>query len=193
MMPGTREAVKWVAANVMKHEPALRRWLHRTGVPSGDVDDIVQQTYCKLSELDTVAHILDPRGYFFATARSILLQRVRRDRVVQIQAASDQIDYQGIDQAPSPERAASARNELSKVMAVIAALPQRYRDVIELRRIEGLSQKETAKRLGVSEKIVENGLARGLKAVLKAFESGEDIFPDRDEGMKEQVRNVGQR
>lgn len=190
-MPGTREAVKWVAAHVMKHEPALRRWLHRTGVPSGDVDDIVQQTYCKLSELDTVAHILDPRGYFFTAARSILLQRVRRERVVQIQAASDQIDYQGIDQAPSPERTASARNELSMVMTVIAGLPQRYREVIELRRIEGLSQKETAKRLGVTEKIVENGLARGLKAVLKAFESGEEIHLDRDEGMTKQVRNVG--
>lgn len=192
-MPQAREAVHWVAAHILKHEPALRRWLHRTGVPAYEVDDIVQQTYCKLSELNSVAHIIDPRGYFFATARSILLQRVRRDRVVQIQAASDQIEYQGVDQSPSPERTASARNELSRVMEAIAALPTRYREVIELRRIEGLSQKETAKRLGVTEKIVENGLARGLKAILKAFESGDEIYMRRDEGIAEHVRNVGQR
>ncbi|WP_281824407.1 RNA polymerase sigma factor [Sphingobium sp. BS19] len=192
-MPEAREAVHWVAVHILKHEPALRRWLHRTGVPAYEVDDIIQQTYCKLSELSSVAHIGDPRGYFFATARSILLQRVRRDRVVQIQAASDQIEYRGIDQSPSPERAASARNELNRVMEAIAALPTRYREVIELRRIEGLSQKETAKRLGVTEKIVENGLARGLKAILKAFESGDEICMRRDEGIAEHVRNVGRR
>ncbi|GLJ00156.1 hypothetical protein Sbs19_39730 [Sphingobium sp. BS19] len=78
-------------------------------------------------------------------------------------------------------------------MEAIAALPTRYREVIELRRIEGLSQKETAKRLGVTEKIVENGLARGLKAILKAFESGDEICMRRDEGIAEHVRNVGRR
>ena len=192
-MPETRESVRWVSLHILKHEPALRRWLQRTGVPSGDIDDLVQQTYCKLSELDAVGHINDPRAYFFTTARSLLLQRVRRDRVVQIVAASDQIDIQGIDQSPSPERAVGARTELSRVLEVISRLPKRHREVIELRRIEGLSQKETAKRLGVTEKIVENGLARGLKAVLQAFESGDEPSVCNSERAPERVRHVGQR
>ncbi|MDE8650190.1 RNA polymerase sigma factor [Novosphingobium album (ex Liu et al. 2023)] len=192
-MADKREAVQWVAVHILRHEPSLRRWLRRTGVQASDIDDIVQQTYCKLSELDSVAHIIDARAYFFATARSFLLQRLRRDRVVHIQAASDQIDNQAVDQAPSPERMVGARSELNKVFEVIAALPKRYREVIELRRIEGLSQKETAKRLGLTEKSVENSLARGLKAILQSFENADRDYPCPGEELAEKVRNVGQR
>lgn len=189
-MPDTLESVKWVAAHILHHEPALRKWLHRTGVQASDVDDIVQQTYCKLSELGTVSHINDPRAYFFTTARSLLLQRVRRERVVHIQAASDQIDANMADQSPSPEQTAGARAELRRLLDVIAALPKSYREVIELRRIEGLSQKETAKRLGITEKIVENNLARGLKAVLHTFKTDAESRSTPDEEIAENVRNV---
>lgn len=187
-----RQSVEWVAIHVLKHESALRRWLQRTGVPVHEIDDLVQETYCKLSELSAVDHINDPRAYFFATARSLLLQRIRRDRVVRIDAASDQIYSQGVDQSPSPEETVGSRYELTKVLEVIAGLPKRYREVIELRRIEGLSQKETAKRLGVTEKIVENGLARGLKAVLLAFEHGDEVFENASEERTEWMNNVRQ-
>ena len=111
-MAQNQAAVEWLAAHVLRHEPALRRWLARTGVHGGEIDDIVQQTYCKLSELASVAHITDPRAYFFTAARSILLQRVRRDRVVHIQAMSEQIMDEVADHAPSPESAVGARREL---------------------------------------------------------------------------------
>lgn len=192
-MADKRETVQWIAVHILRHEPALRQWLRRTGLQPSDIDDIVQQSYCKLSELDSVAHIVDPRAYFFTTARSLFLQRVRRDRVVHIQAASDLIDSYIEDKAPSPEHTAGARRELRKVFEVIAALPRRYRDVIELRRIEGLSQKETAIRLGITEKIVENSLARGIKAVLQVYERDDNLHPGYDEEIAERVRSVSQR
>ena len=190
-MPNKREAVQWVAVHILRHEPALRRWLKRIGVSANDIDDVVQQTYCKLSELDAVDHITDPRAYFFTTARSFVLQRVRRDRVVHIQTASDQIDWNAIDEAPSPERAVGARNELNKVLEIMSALPKPYQQMIELRRIEGLSQKETARQLGVTEKTVENGLARGLKALLRAYRSGDESCGQMEDAIGEEVRNVG--
>jgi RNA polymerase sigma-70 factor (ECF subfamily) len=186
-----REAVRWVAVHILPHEPALRRWLHRIGASAHDIDDVVQQTYCRLSELESVGHITDPRAYFFTTARSFILQRVRKERVVSIQAASDQIDWSGVDEAPSPERAVGARSELNKVLAIMANLPAPYRRVIELRRIEGLSQKETAMRLGVTEKTVENGLARGLKALLRAYRSGDESLAPEHEVSGEKISNAG--
>lgn len=176
-----REALRWVATHILPHEPALRRWLGRTGMQPSDVDDVVQQTYCKLSELASVAHIRDPRAYLFTTARSFVLQHVRRDKVVQIHVASDQIDMVVADDAPSPERVASGRSELHMVNRALAGLPPRYREAIELRRVEGLSQKETALRMGVSEKVVENSLARGLKAVLHSIAQGIDYCSPREE------------
>jgi RNA polymerase sigma-70 factor (ECF subfamily) len=80
---------------------------------------------------------------------------------------------------------------LNKVLAIMANLPAPYRRVIELRRIEGLSQKETAMRLGVTEKTVENGLARGLKALLRAYRSGDESLAPEHEVSGEKISNAG--
>ncbi|WP_448664009.1 RNA polymerase sigma factor [Sphingomonas sp. CJ20] len=187
---GNREPLRWVATRILPHEPALRRWLARAGLQPSDVDDVIQQTYCKLSELGSVAHIRDPRAYFFTTARSFVLQHVRREKVVQIQAASDHLDMLA-DEGPTPERIASDRWDLRLVNHAIADLPPRYREAIELRRLEGLSQKETAARMGVSEKVVENSLARGLKAVLRSIAQGSDYYsPQEEEPLREEAHVV---
>jgi len=171
----------------------VRAWLRRAGAQPSDVDDIIQQAYCKLSELGSVQHIRDGRAYFFTVARSMLLQRIRHERVVPIQAASDMIAEDAADHAPSPEQTVAARHDLRRVLQAIATLPRHYRDTIELRRIEGLSQKETARRLGVSEKVVENNLARGLRAVLRAMEDGQPESPPQDENDAVGHENVGGR
>lgn len=185
-----RERLHWLATQILPHEHALRKWLARAGLQPSDVDDVVQQSYCKLSELPVVAHIRDPRAYLFTTARSFVLQLVRRDKVVQIRAASDQIDLAIADEAPTPERIAIDRSELRLVGRAIADLPPHYREAIELRRLEGLSQKETAQRMGVSEKAVENSLARGLKAVLHSIAQGLDPYGPREAEPVREERHV---
>ncbi|EHN76805.1 RNA polymerase sigma-24 factor, partial [Streptomyces coelicoflavus ZG0656] len=52
-------------------------------------------------------------------------------------------------------------------------LPDRCRRIFEMRRILGLSQREIARQLGVSENVVENEAARGLKAILAALAAEE--------------------
>lgn len=168
------DVIEWVALHVLPHEAAVRRWLRGALRNPEDVDDIIQEAYCRIAELDTLQHIRNGRAYFFTTARSIVLQRLRRERVVKIEAVAE-IDLLGVmDEAPSPERVVGARGELKRVLDVIAALPQAYRRAVELRRIHGLSQKETARHLGVSEKVVENNSLRGLRLVLQAL-TQEDI------------------
>lgn len=170
-------AINWIADEILPHEPAVRSSLLRLGANAGDLDDILQETYCRLSEIGNVEEIRSPRSYFHAAARSVLLQRLRRERVVVFKPLPQADLFDPTDNAPSAERTISARLTLKLVMQTIAGLPAHYREVVELRRLEGLSQKETASRLGISEKIVENNLARGLKAVLKVMEEHE-ILPE---------------
>jgi len=167
----SREAIiDWVALHILPHEAYVRAWLIRAMRRPSDVDDVIQEAYCQIAELDTVDHIRNGRAYFLTAARSILLQRLRRERVVRIEAVTD-IDALRIrDEGPSPEQAAGARRELERVLSLIAMLPPVCRQVIELRRIHGFSQKETALRLGVTESVVENNSIRGLKVILKALE-----------------------
>jgi RNA polymerase sigma-70 factor (ECF subfamily) len=48
------------------------------------------------------------------------------------------------------------------------------RCVVELRRLHGLSQRETAERLGVSETVVENDSSRALRQVLRMLTHDDD-------------------
>lgn len=164
MIP-SRERAAWLARHVLPHEPALRSWLARTGCGGLDVDDVVQETYAVLASRPTVAHIAAPRAYAFQTARSIVLQHVRRAKVVRIDAGEEAFLLNAADDRPDPEEQVAARQELARVDAVIGALPAKCRECFTLRRIEGLSQRETAERMGISESTVEKHIGKALRAL----------------------------
>lgn len=166
------EIARWLAREILPHEGDVRAWLRRSLVVAGDVDDVIQEAYCRLADLKDPARIVSPRAYFFQTARSIVLEQMRRARIVRIEAVTE-IDALRIEwDEPSPEQIVGGREELHRVMQAVAALPDRCRRIFEMRRILGLSQRDIAQRLGVSEHVVENEATRGLKAVLKHL--GED-------------------
>lgn len=148
-------------------------------VPEQEISDIVQDTYLKISNLDSVAHIQNCRGYFFTAARTVLLDRIRRERIVRIDSMTEMEALTLADDEPGPERRASGRQELERVRRLIEALPDRCREIFELRRIQGLSQREISQRLGIPEHTVEAQAKRGLKLILKALAGdGEAEIPD---------------
>jgi len=166
---GRARIVAWLGREILPHEAAVRAWLRRSFAAAGDVDDILQETYCRLAALSTIDHIAEPRGYFFQAARSVALEQIRRARVVRIETVSE---IEALDLAledPSAERIVSSRRELERVRGLIAALPERCRRIFEMRKIEGVPQREIARRLGVSENVVENEAVRGLRAILAAM------------------------
>lgn len=65
--------------------------------------------------------------------------------------------------APTPEAEAADRAELAQVAQAMSKLPQKLRQVLALRAVEGLSQAEAAEALGVSEKAIETRLYRARK------------------------------
>ncbi|HWU49212.1 MAG TPA: RNA polymerase sigma factor [Asticcacaulis sp.] len=179
--PVDRETrVRFVAAHILPHEPGLRAWLARLGVRPSERDDVVQEVYCRILRLDALDHIADARAYLYRSARNIVLEQMRRNRVVSI-ATMQNLDELGVaDAGPDPEAATSTRAELTRALRLIRGLPERCRKVFELRRIHGLSQIETARALHVSENIVEKETARGLSLILKRMnETKGDHVADR--------------
>lgn len=162
----------WVAAEVIVHEAAVRAWLKRTMNPD-DVEDIIQESYCRIAGLTDVSHIRNGRAYLFTTARMLVLERIRRARVVSIDTAFELEKFDPVDERPSPEQVTSAHQELRRVKRLIDSLPERCRDVFRMRKIEGLSQREVAAKLNVSEHTVENDVVKGLRLILEAVAEGE--------------------
>ena len=163
------EIIAWVAGNVIPHEAALRARLRRMAVAGEEIDDIVQETYLNIARLKSVEHIRDGRGYLFTAARMVMLQRIRRNRIVRIDHLTDTQALALEDDTPGPERQVAARRELARVRRMIGDLPPRCREIFELRRVEGVSQREIAERLDLPEHTVEQQAIRGLKLILKAI------------------------
>ncbi len=157
----------WVARSVLPHEAGVRAWLRRAHVSDAEADDLVQEAYCRLSALDAVDHITQPGAYFFSMVRNLLVRRLRQMPVVQFETIAE-IEAV-VDPAAGPEREVGARIDYARLHAMMAALPERTRRAIELRRIEGLSQREIAAELGVSEGTVENLVHRGVRAIVQSW------------------------
>lgn len=168
-----RRVVAWVGREILPHEAAVRAWLRRSLGPGCEVEDVIQDAYCRLIGLKDFSHIQNPRAYFFTVAKGIVIDTLRRSRVVRMETVTEiEALHVALDD-PSPERIAAGRRELARVRRLIAALPDRCRRTFELRKIDGLSQREIARRMGVPETTVENDVKRGLRLLLEALAEGE--------------------
>ncbi|HWU80754.1 MAG TPA: sigma-70 family RNA polymerase sigma factor [Caulobacter sp.] len=159
------EIVAWVSSHVVPFEADLRQKLRHICGTAHEVDDLVQEIYYRFLKMRSVDHIDDPRNYVFQMARNLVIDHLRRKRVVNIEAAQSLDELAVFDGAPSPERVAMARAELKWVLGVIAKLPERCREVFQMRKVYGLSQAETAQQLGLSENVVEKETMRGMHII----------------------------
>ncbi|MBW8882213.1 MAG: sigma-70 family RNA polymerase sigma factor [Asticcacaulis sp.] len=156
------DIVDWVSSNVLPFEAELRERLARVCKNRSEVDDVVQEVYCRILKLDGVDQIRDPRGYLMRMAKNILIDQFRHDAVVEIEAVANLDELEVEDPEPGPERVALARAELKWVLGLISNLPDRCKQVFRARRIYGLSQSATAATLGLTENVVEKETMRGM-------------------------------
>ncbi len=166
------ERALWLGRHVLPHEPALRVWLRRRRLEGLEIDDVIQETYTRLIAADSVAHIRDAKSYAFQIAGSVVVDYLRRLKVVSIASVSDLDNMDLPSEEPSPERQVIDREELHRLAQMIARLPGRVRDVFTLRRVYGLSQREVAARLGLAESTVEKHMARGFLLMLEELGHG---------------------
>lgn len=162
----------------MPHEGFVRAQLARARVPGEDIDEVIQDCYCRFAMLDAVEHIAHPQGYFLRTARNLLTRRIRHAKVVPIELVAE-VETVGVDEAPSPERQAAARLDYARLRAMMAELPERCRRIVELRKFEGCSQREIAERMGVNEHIVENDIQLGIRTIRRAWREADEAVDER--------------
>ncbi len=168
----------WIAREIIPHEAAIRKWLARRWGHVVDVEDVVQEAYCRIASLASVDHIDNPGGYFHRTANAVVTDIMRRAGIINFTSMT-QIEWSNvIDYGPLADRTLETRQELERVNGLLAKLSGTCRKVIELRRVEGLSRKETAERLGVSENDVKNHLVRGLQKIMGAMAEQDALAGD---------------
>lgn len=169
------EHVRWFAREVLPHEADVRRWLSRRvrGLPDCHVDEIVQEAYARLWAAGT-ERIVNPRAYFFVTARHVVGEVLRRLRVVSIETIADIDSLNIADEDVGLERRISGREEIERVQHMLAKLPPKCREAFELRKFAELSQKEIAQRMQLSESTVEKHLVKALRLLMIEMKAADE-------------------
>jgi RNA polymerase sigma-70 factor (ECF subfamily) len=178
----SQELDLWFAAEILPHEAALTRYLFRIWPNAADVADLRQDIYVRIYHSAAGGRPHSPKAFLFTTARNLIADRLRRGRIVSIDFTQDLESLDVLIDEVSPEHRLSARQELRRLSDALDALPDRCREVVWLRRVEGLSQQQTAQRLGIKEGTVESHLSRGVRALAKAVFGTVNVKHAEEEG-----------
>ena len=167
----------WFTAEVLPHAAMLRGWLRARFPSLPDLDDIVQEAFARVLRARAEGTVVCPRALLFHTARNLALNQIRH-RSYTHPIELTETDLSGVldDGIGVPEAVAHAE-DIQMLIAAIQSLPERCRQVFTLRKIYGLSQKEIAQQLGISENTVEVQGSIGIRKCAEYFQSHGDAPP----------------
>jgi RNA polymerase sigma factor (sigma-70 family) len=153
----------WFKREILIHESILMRFIARVWPRQDELPDIRQEAYARVYEAARKARPQAPKAFLFATTRHLMADRIRRERIVSIQAGGENDYLNVLVDEISPEQRVGANQELARLALAFDRLSPSCREVIWLRRVKELSQKEVAERMGLAEKTIEKHLRQGAR------------------------------
>lgn len=179
----------------MSARKALVRVVSRI-VPPREIEDIVQETYVRICQIEKKEKINQPRSFLLKTARNLAIDHLKRADV-RLGEATDDIDdidlFEALDD-PVYQQVASSE-EFSRYCEAIRLLPVQCRKVFVLKKVYGYSQKEIAQQLNISESTVEKHVAMGIKRCtyymlqIARDEQHEDVHPTPLQHQQGEIRS----
>jgi len=157
------EEAQWFTQEVHPHESSLRAYLRGSFPAVRDVDDVIQESYLRILRRSTGQRIASAKAFLFTVARRLALDHLRHNRRSPIETVGELAALGVVEDRASIIEIISEEEKIRLLGQAIGSLPTRCREIIFLHKIKGLSQREVAVELRVSEKIVEHDVAVGVK------------------------------
>lgn len=160
----------WFEEEVQPHATALRAYLRARFPSLADPDDVVQEAFVRIINARSNGTIRSVRALLFVTARNIALDVFRKERSnpVDGQINWEQVEV-GEDTRPVTLELSSREQKLQLLEQAVQSLPQRCREIIMLKKLEGLSYEEIGQRLGISPHTVSAQLTIGMSKCREFF------------------------
>ncbi len=181
-MSGVGDLDRWFTREILSHEPALMRFLKRNWKDTADIEDLRQETYARAYDAARKALPLHPKSHLFGIARNLMIDRLRQKKVVAIDAVADLDALRIVSEDPGPDRHYQGRQDLGRLYAALDLLPPRCREVVILRKVEQLSQREIAAEMGISENTVEHQVVKGMRLLADTLFGDRKSAPDAARG-----------
>lgn len=140
------------------HPPLLRFAEGLLGNRS-DAEEAVQDAFVALAR---TGHVDEPRAWLFRVTRNSAVSVLRRRRgSVSLETVAAEPHQPG----PDPHRAAELSSEMGVLRVALATLPERNRSALLLRELSGMSYREIASTIDVSEANVKVLIFRARQAL----------------------------
>jgi RNA polymerase sigma-70 factor (ECF subfamily) len=163
-----------IAALIEPNISALRRYAFALTRDSDLADDMVQDC---LEHAVRKWHLrrLDGnlRAWLFSILHNVFVSHMRGSF-----RRGSQVDFQGAEFAPCPERSQESHLAVRDALEGLALLPAEQREVLLLVGVEELSYAEAAQVLGIPVGTVMSRLSRGRESLRRFMETG-DPEPSR--------------
>lgn len=141
----------------------LHAWLAQGFGPRLAVDDVMQEAFLRVLRAREAGELQAPKAFLFATARNLALDQLRRHAVSRTDALVEANLSNVLDDHASIPDHVARNQELALLTEAIQSLPERCRQVMTLRLVYSLTQREIGDKLGISDRTVAAQLAIGTK------------------------------
>ncbi|MCS0582232.1 RNA polymerase sigma factor [Massilia pinisoli] len=159
----------WFVQEVLPLEPMLIGFLRHHCRETDDIVDLRQDVYVRVYEAAEVGLPANTKAFVFAVARNLLIDRARHRQVAAVVALAPSGELPDAVDELCPERHAMGRQAVERLEEAFSDLPPKCREVVELRKIAGLSQRDVAAQLGITEGTVEKQIAKGIRFLAAAL------------------------
>lgn len=140
-------------------------------------EDFTQETFYRAyKQFKTFKEQASIQTWLRKIARNLVYDHYRRKRIIQFIPFLSQHEQQ--DTQLLPNEIVEKGEAIVAVYRALSKLKLEYKEVIILRKIEGLSIKETANLLGWTEVKVKNATARAMQALKKELEEGGELHAE---------------
>ena len=167
-MPPADQTV-WFAESVQPHEPALRAFLSRRFSSLPDHDDLVQETYARLLRVSDPQRLGHVKAFLFTTARNVAIDHVRRTRRTPVDRMRDTTEFSLLEPEPGAADVLDLAQRHEAMLTALETLPERCREVMLLRYVDGFSAREIAVHLGLAAATVRVHLMKGGRDCAEFF------------------------
>lgn len=162
-----------------RYAPALERYAGRImGDRTPGPEDVVQEVFARAhGAIREDDRALAVRPWLYRLVRNRALDELRRPGASRTDAvAGDELDAgsAAAEGQADPYTIVARRQHLRSTLADVAALPERQREVLLLREVDGLSHEQLAGDLGITVRASKNLVLRARENLVKSAEARDD-------------------
>ncbi|HUR56274.1 MAG TPA: sigma-70 family RNA polymerase sigma factor, partial [Opitutaceae bacterium] len=130
---------------------------------------VLQETYVRLLRYCDPERMAHPRPILFTIARNVAIDQIRRARRAPVDPINETTELVMLETAPDAAELLDHAQRHEAMICALETLPERCREVMLLRYVDGFSAQEIAAHLGLAAATVRVHLMKGVRDCAQFF------------------------